>query len=268
MRETFIRAAKNSGADFEREPTAAKVLDGSVSPEEARVLFPRKPTRADKARATALGTIIDAMKASDDLAVRNSLLAESKRLMAQSKGDGTLRLDSILQVSERKRIFIDNGSVHSSAASVRDAQLKYLVENVSARGRKQEELPPTPAIARRITVKVNKYRPLVQRAVVAAASRHEVTDIIFRALIVSHLGEMSGGLFETVEDLAVLSKKRAFESPPWSGDAPKTVSCKMRRKTKDALMTVVAKGVGRLIEAVGHPSRAKNLAGFVDDCEY
>ena len=112
---------------------------------------------------------------------------------------------------------------------------------------------PSPTVKQRVRDKTYKYEPLISRLEAQHICRKRSLKPTFLACIISNAGEFSADVFRLVETLAmeVKSKHAACPRQGFLGLTPQKEAAGFRMRFKDALSTLVAKGVADILIASG-----------------
>jgi hypothetical protein len=260
LAEVFVSSAASLGLTAQREPATASLLEGKFSAAQCRMMFPDQATKELKTIAASADALL---KEADGLvgATRAAALAKLETLLAtvplKTKG---LRVDaSLTSVDGKSEVWIDVGTCHPSCKTIRSKEFAFLTQEQTSRSTGDspllpaEHLPPTPAVEERVKTKRLKYQPLLRQAGVLRLRRHRAKGPVFRACIVSHTGEFSSDVFETIEFLAsqVLRQTRKF--PRDDGVSSSRAAALFRTTLKDRIATVIVQGYGNMLRAVGFP---------------
>jgi len=253
------------------EPPTHTVLVDEYSSAECRNLFQRNPSAATREKAASL---FDYMTQLQDPMIpegrRLEVIAATEALIREIPIDATgLRVDVFAcQPDGHGTSFLLDASItHETKISTRPAMLKWardLIQNnqlilLGEDGSFEHE--PSPAVAKVIASKHNRYKLLSHIANVQKAAGKRPDNVAFTACVMSHAGEMAPEFISLVEKLS--QRMRPIHSNPdcLSGLSPSQAAHDFRRRMMNALATGMAKGWGRQLRCAGFNNWKDRIAG-------
>ena len=182
-----------------------------------------------------------------------------------TKDSAEVRPDVCVQGKHNQERWIDVGCVNTTKASGRSANLKFFKQLPEAE-KSARELGVPSSLSRRASPPLESYakhKELKHRVLMGMAraqvGRARKKAPVFSACIVSHTGEWSQGVLQTIEWLCEQrrkSKRELFGDRRQAGSA--TDQAKFRARFKDSIACTIARGVGRILAVGGHFFPAKD----------
>jgi hypothetical protein len=262
LRDLCIRAGKEAGLQGRSEPPTGSLLGDAFTDAQLAVRWPGKPTvgsivHFEKVRV-ALKTLMEAPPA-QRLQAQQTVQA----LLDSAPSGHGLRLDGELIAPDGSNLWFDVTMIHPTASGRREDQLKWHMERAEKESIAMAEglvlsdakdQSMSFAMAKAVKDKHDKYDPVVYTATlqryIRGGSRQPVP--LFKAAALSHIGEMSTGMFDLVEWITGHRKRAARKGGSmYDGRIPNRVAADFRRDLKDAIQVTAARTIGRYIAATG-----------------
>ena len=261
LRDLFNHRAILAGARSRTEVRAKVLLLNQYTDQELKGMNPKRKTPDSKKRAAQLLELSKKLEESrNEPGEFKATLELYTELVSQVPEDSAeVRPDVCMEGKFNQERWVDVGYVHTTKASGRAANLNFFKKLpkaeqearklgvASAMSRKAS--PPLEAYARH---KEQKHRVLIGMAQ-AQVNRIRKKAPVFSACIVSHTGEWSQGVIQTIEWLCEQrrkAKRSLFGESRQAGSA--VDQAKFRAAFKDNIACVTARGVGRILAVGGH----------------
>jgi hypothetical protein len=246
--EVVVSEAKRAGCEAKAEPNTAELLQ--IDYEQAKAMFPDKASKHAKDLADELTAAVRTIEITMGAEKQN---AEERRdrLLKEAPRDGkALRMDFCIKKGG-EMVVGDVSMTHTGTRTGRKCQLKALTKEVIEGVSTSEEFTPaTPMVQRRVALKLSKYEVLMVRLRLVNRGDRRRREPVFHSFVMSHAGEMSPGVFATLEWLAVRVRKEAAEKGLYR---PSGVAAEFRAEFKARLAVVLARGLGKLMTLGGEP---------------
>jgi hypothetical protein len=187
----------------------------------------------------------------NDRVAREKLMAEMEPILAlvPSSVKGR-RVDVQIIGPDGKEIWIDVGTTHLTKISTEKSCFRFF----KGKGATTKEM--SPAVRAAAKRKHRHYRPLVQMALQQKRRGRRKNSPTFAACVVSHRGELSHDFFALIEWLCVYRFREVARSAQIDGISPNRATAEFRQGFKDAIATVLFRGVGNMFLSAGFPGAA------------
>ena len=260
---TIITFAKEAGCTTAaREPSPEAILNGQITADQARLLFPKDANREQNQLAQqALEVITDLSAARHDrdqtrIAELNNALDSLQQRV--SDNTQTRRPDVYLVAANGQQRVIDVTVVHPTSPSYIAGTLRFLSDlhaederahNTCTANRMLGQ--PTPRVAAAELEKTKKYSPLIQTAVLLKHRGLRAQAPKFVPCAATHEGELSPAFFELIEWLTTQYRRErtAEPSPRLDGSTLDQLTASFRTRLKDAIAVNIAAGFGAMLAA-------------------
>lgn len=263
LSRTIITFAKEAGCTTAtHEPWPEAILNGQITSDQARLLFPKDANRTQNQLAQeALQVISDLSAARHDrdqgrIAQLNDTLANLQQRV--SDNTQTRRPDVYLVAATGQQRVIDVTVVHPTSPSYMDATTRFLRDLHAEDERSRNTCTanrmtgqPTPRVAAAEQEKTKKYAPLIQTALLLKHRGLRSQAPKFLPCAATHEGELSPSFFELIEWLTTQYKKerKAEPSPRPDGCPVDQLTASFRTRLKDAIAVNIAAGFGGMLAA-------------------
>ena len=262
---TIAHFARRAGASVSLEPSTKSLLLNTLTKDQCRVLFPKKPSRVSRELTAKLGQLITKVATMAPGPLKDEAAREAERFAANIPfGTKGLRIDIDIEFNDCS-LWIDAAGIHPTATSQFrevhkfNARVSETEKALGAGAAKEAHLhEPSPCIAKTVKRKTDLYAPLLSAGRAHALSGLRKTAPQFHACILSHLGEMSSGLVTVIETVTRKFGELAAAEHLHDGVSLKRKTGAFRSEFKNALMAVNARGFGR---AIGDAGRSWVCAG-------
>ena len=262
---TTIHFAKEAGCTTAtKEPSPEAILNNVITHDQAKLIFPKDPTRAQDEMAQQAQRIVADLTAArhDRDQPRAAELTSRLNELQLSLSDNAQarRPDVYLVASNGQERILDVTVVHPTSPSYINATNRFLiklrVEDERARitctaNRMLHQ--PTPRVASAVAHKNTKYAPLVHLAALLKQHGLRSQTPKFLACAATHEGELSPSTFELIEWLTTLYKKKCSAeiaaAPRPDGRRLDQLTASFRTRLKDAIAVTIVKGFGAMLAA-------------------
>jgi hypothetical protein len=260
---TVVKFAKEAFAQIaEDEPKTAELLNNHYTDDQCRLMFPSTSIPAGtRLMASQMTDLIGFVKAAtvQDRPHKRALLNDFlTHLAANPHGAKGLRLDVQIVTERNRELLIDVGTTHHTMTSKIRTSFNWAKSRIGVAVAAHEAgLPvppntePSPTVKQRVQDKGCKYEPLISRLEAQHICRKRSRNPTFMACIISNAGEYSADVFRLVETLAMEVKSKHAACPRLGFLTPQKEAASFRMRFKDALSTLVAKGVANILIASG-----------------
>ena len=262
---TIAHFARRAGASVSLEPSTKSLLLNTLTKDQCRVLFPKKPSCVSRDLTAKLGRLITRVATMAPGPRKDEAVREAEQFAANIPfGTKGLRTDIDIGFNDCS-LWIDAAGIHPTATSQSREVHKFnmrVTETEAALGAgaaKEVHLhEPSPCVLKTVKRKTDLYAPLVSAGKAHALSGLRKVAPQFHACILSHLGEMSSGLVTVVETVTRKFGELTAAERLHDGVSLKRKTGAFRSEFKNALMAVNAGGFGR---AIGDAGRSWVCAG-------
>ena len=253
-------ATEIPGMTVRVEPPTVELLHGDYTEEECRSLFPSRSTVALQNQAATCAKLIQRLH--DSVGPEREAHQHALTEFLRSIGDGEkgLRADIAITAPNGLLALVDGSCIHSTCMSYRDKNFDFLrdkaVRNVFNTG---DDAQMSPAVKEAEEKKKAKYLPLLNRI----KAREERVGIRhsgqaqFFGCIMTHDGEFSDGTFQLIEWLVKQYRVSLSDDDIWGNLSRGAMAADFRSRIKDALVTAMANGWGRMLKEGGFPLRRR-----------
>ncbi len=115
---------------------------------------------------------------------------------------------------------------------------------------------PSPTVDKVVGAKTKKYRPLFDLMTAQSFTRKRTRIPMWMPCIVSNACEFSPAVFELVEKLAVLVKRKySLATRPLDGFTPSAAAADFRTRFKDEIASTVGSGFAMMLQASASAAR-------------
>jgi hypothetical protein len=222
----------------------------------------------------ALRNMLDMVHSIERGETRNAMMNKVHAFaLATPGGTKGLRVDLQLLFDDEE-FWVDSAATHPTTNSTTSRVTKW----VKAHDTANEEaggllrlnsmlMEPSPCVATAVNTKHNRYGGLLDVASTQFKAGARATQPVFIAAVTSHTGEMAPELHTLVESITRQYARTITKHDLEDGVSKNRRTGIFRSRFKDALMTAMAEGFGRLLAGAGRVSipyitRQKGLEGY------
>jgi hypothetical protein len=258
INRTITKFAREAGGQTEREPPTVGLLQHLCTPDQCRTWFPKKTNPASRVRAMQLRQMVDQAHRVDRGPAKQEIMNKIHAFaLATPGGTKGLRIDSRITFSDEE-YWVDAGAVHPTPNCATSQITKWVKAHTEANTEAGGILrmnamlmEPSPRIRARCNEKHDTYRGLIDIAHSQHKAGSRATMPVFVAAIISHTGEMAPELVTLVENITRQYAKTITPGDQEDGVSRNRKTGMFRARFKDALMSAMAEGFGRLLAAAG-----------------
>jgi hypothetical protein len=261
---TITKFGGIAGYNTENEPSTFGILNGSFAPDKIRGLFPKAPKADSKALQKQLEADIDQIEKARSASEKRKLYKQAiDRVQppVDQEDACTVRADSSVSAQDGTGLFylVDASVTHTTSISALLAAYRYHMARLAIERDDFAKGVPTahvvgssPQVGSVVKKKNAKYG-LVERLLnlQAALSPGGGRKAKFVAAVMSHRGELCGGLIDLIETFAGRFKAIQRVSENIDGLTPAQATACFRSDFKNALFVALAKGWGMQILSTG-----------------
>jgi hypothetical protein len=265
LTNVLAKFAQEAGAVTSREPSTYSLLQGHLSNDQCRRLFPKLVPADYKKKAKE---ILDLLAQSPVDKVKVAALVDALPPLDPANS-AAVRLDLAVENLTNGKVFlIDNAFIHTSCAAYRDPEFKAVakrVEQADLISKRQAMDPrvwdPSPAIAAKVEIKVAKHAPLMQIIHKLESDHTMQGSHSFVPFVVSSRGELSREAFGFREELISMFKHKVTSGahPVFPLSQAQAVA-DFRERLTLAIMRVTAVGLASIACTAGKPFRSYPIA--------
>jgi hypothetical protein len=269
----IMKAADKAGFICSPEPDTEGLLGGSVDPGRLGSIFPKVPNKESRARHSQLSHDIEEISSASVSVSKKNAMAKA----AMDKGAPPIKLDAACMLRadaflEPKdgnggTILIDASITHITAKSALQSSLKYFTNELQTEREDYKNNMPTPLLQKLTNSpqvvatakkKDDKYA-LIERLMNlrVAIGNSGMRRVKFIPAIMSHRGELGGGLIDLIETCSARFKARERRQENIDGYTPAQATAAYRSNFKSSLLVALAKGWGAQLLSTGTYIRTK-----------
>ena len=266
------QAAKEAGFDAYKEPSMSMVLHNQYDERECALNFPDVSSREKRERIQRARELVDKLHKKrpencltprERTALQNELDFIIDGVMKHQKA---MRFDIYIKSPANPRIsyVTDFSQTHATQKAMKKKTLSFLCQERSrideqalAMGSTRKVLNckiSSPAVRVRADQKAKKYEAPVELAKKQWRTNRRPDRLTFIPLVMTHRGEMGGGIFELIEVMAMQIKGITAKLGERAYVDPRKAAANFRRKTKDRMAVAMATGWAAQLTSAGKPT--------------